>query len=301
MSVGVDGLWQAIATQIGQSTRRAFQIQQRRSVGGGSINAAYRVEDGERSFFVKTNQASCLDMFQAEAEGLEELAKAQAVRVPRPVCWGYFESMAYLVLENLELGQARAPVAAELGQQLAQLHRYHHDRYGWHRNNTIGSTPQINTWTPDWVSFYRDHRLGYQVRLARRQGYTGAWTQDAEQLMDQLDGFFRHYQPEPSLLHGDLWAGNYGSDAQGHPVIFDPAVYYGDRETDLAMTELFGGFPSDFYTAYQQTYPLDSGYAHRKPLYQLYHLLNHLNLFGSGYLGSTTAAIQRSLQGLGQI
>ncbi len=294
------GLWRTITQQITQSTGMPCEIQQQRSVGGGSINAAYVVQTQDRSYFVKTNRATDLEMFQAEAEGLEELAKPGAVRVPLPICWGSFEDQAYLVLEDLQLGGHRSGVAAELGRQLARMHRFTQadQRFGWHRHNTIGSTPQINTWSEDWVSFYRDHRLNYQVRLARRQGYTGSWTEEAEGLMEQLDGFFVDYHPDPSLLHGDLWAGNYGVDAEGNPVIFDPAVYYGDRETDLAMTELFGGFPPEFYTAYDQEFPLDPGYRQRKPLYQLYHLLNHLNLFGGGYLGSSRAAIQQCLHSL---
>ena len=293
------GLGQAITAQITQTTGQPCEIRQQRSVGGGSINATYVVQTQDRSYFVKINRAADLEMFQAEAEGLQELAKPGAVRVPLPICWGSFEDRAYLVLEDLQLGGHRSGVA-ELGRQLARMHQFiqKNQRFGWHRNNTIGSTPQINTWSEDWVSFYRDHRLNYQIRLARRQGYTGAWTEDAEQLMDRLEGFFVDYQPAPSLLHGDLWAGNYGVDAEGNPVIFDPAVYYGDRETDLAMTELFGGFPGEFYTAYDQEFPIDPGYRQRKPLYQLYHLLNHLNLFGGGYLGSSRAAIQQCLQSL---
>jgi len=297
------GLWQAIANQIGQSTGQPCQIQGQRSVGGGSINTAYVIQTSERSFFVKTNRATDLEMFVAEAEGLQELDRAQAVRVPRPICWGSFEATAYLVLEDLQLGGNRSGAAAALGRQLARMHRHTQPqgRFGWHRHNTIGSTPQINTWSEDWVSFYRDQRLDYQIRLARRQGYTGAWNQDAERLMEQVAGFFVSYTPDPAVLHGDLWAGNYGVDATGQPVIFDPAVYFGDRETDLAMTELFGGFPGEFYQAYQQEFPLDPGYPLRKPLYQLYHLLNHLNLFGGVYLRSVKAAIQKSLQGLEQL
>jgi fructosamine-3-kinase len=164
------------------------------------------------------------------------------------------------------------------------MHRCESGRFGWHRDNTIGSTPQINDPSDDWITFYRDHRLGFQYQLAADHGY-GELMPSGQQLMDCLDQFFADYKPRASLLHGDLWSGNYAIDQNGQPVIFDPAVYYGDREADLAMTELFGGFSARFYAAYNDAYPLDAGYKVRKNLYNLYHILNHLNLFGGGYLG----------------
>ncbi len=292
------GLWDTIARDIEEVTGQPFKPTQHRSVGGGSINSASVVADETRSFFVKCNSASQLDMFRAELQGLKELAKPQAIRIPQPYCHGIHGSSAYLVLEYIPFSSGTFESSVQLGLQLAELHRYHHTRYGWDRNNTIGSTPQVNTWGDDWIAFYRDHRLGFQVKLARRQGYTGSWTEDAAELMDRLDDLFVGYSPPPSLLHGDLWAGNYAIDREGNPVIFDPAVYYGDRESDLAMTELFGGFPSQFYKAYQESYPLDPGYQSRKPLYKLYHLLNHLNLFGGGYLSQVERTLQQCLKGI---
>lgn len=289
-------LWQQVAQHISDTLGQPFTPDQQQPLGGGSINAAYCLSSGSRSYFVKWNQASQADMFIAELEGLQELAKAEAIRVPQAICTGTVHDRAYLVLEYLPLGAGKSATAQKLGEQLAQLHRYQGPAFGWHRSNTIGSTPQINTWTENWIDFYREHRLHFQIRLAARQGHGGAWIASAEQLLQRLPEFFQTYDPQPSLLHGDLWGGNYGADDQGNPVIFDPAVYYGDRETDLAMTELFGGFPPAFYQAYNTAYPLDPGYPRRKPLYQLYHLLNHLNLFGSGYLGQVQAAIHSSLR-----
>ena len=164
------------------------------------------------------------------------------------------------------------------------MHRCRRQCYGWHRSNTIGSTPQNNTLTGDWIDFLRNHRIGYQLDLAFRNGHRTRLEARGNALLENLAHFFAGYYPHASLLHGDLWAGNVGFAADGAPVVFDPAVYYGDRETDIAMTELFGGFAKEFYRGYETIWPLESGFRVRKHLYQLYHLLNHLNLFGEGYL-----------------
>ena len=173
--------------------------------------------------------------------------------------------------------------AAQLGWQLAQQHRVGAPQFGWSRDNWIGATPQPNAWMDDWVSFWRDQRLGFQLRLAANNGYGGALQRDGDTLRAHLDAFFEGYMPVPSLLHGDLWGGNHGFLSGGEPVIFDPAAYFGDRECDLAMTELFGGFAPAFHAAYREAWALDAGYAVRKTLYNLYHILNHANLFGGGY------------------
>ena len=253
----------------------------RSSIGGGCINQTVRIAGDGRDFFIKFNAAAQAEMFVAEAEGLRELAAAKTVRVPEPVCWGVAGETAYLVLEHLEFG--RRGNAALLGEQLAALHRATQAEFGWGRDNTIGSTPQINTPCTDWISFWRERRLGFQLELARRNGCSDEQQRLGELLMTHLNGLFDGYGPQPALLHGDLWSGNHGYLADGTPVIFDPAVYYGDREADLAMTELFGGFGADFYAGYRAAWPLDAGYAVRKTLYNLYHVLNHFNLFGGGY------------------
>ncbi len=235
--------------------------------------------DGRR-FFVKLNQAAQLSMFEAEAAGLAELIGAQAIRVPQPLTYGLAGDESFFVMEWLELN--RRGSGRQLGEQLASLHRNTWQAFGWWRDNTIGSTHQANKETDDWIEFYRDQRLRPQFELAGRNGAGKALIDRGEQLLARLESFFPGSRPQPSLLHGDLWSGNVAYCA-GMPVIFDPAVYYGDRETDLAMTELFGGFPDDFYRAYDASWPLDPGYASRKRLYQLYHLLNHFNLFGGDY------------------
>lgn len=234
-------------------------------------------------------------MFKAEAIGLQELAKAKAVRVPEPVCWGLADGHAFLVLEYLSFRETAGAAAELLGRQLARLHQSRADRFGWHIDNTIGATPQINTPANDWVTFWQNQRLGYQLELAARNGHKGALQRKGERLLAAVPVFFRDYRPQPALLHGDLWSGNYAADPQGNPIIFDPAVYYGDREADLAMTELFGGFPPRFYRAYRESFPLDQGYAVRKIFYNLYHVLNHVNLFGGGYAVQAEQMMDRLL------
>lgn len=288
-------IWPDVAKHIATTTGRPFVPDRQHAVGGGCINAATVVQGGNRRYFVKFNEAAKLDMFAAEAAGLNEIAQAQAIRVPAPICWGTSGDQAYLVLEYVEQAQPQRESITQLGQGLAQLHRRLSKHYGWHRDNTIGATLQVNTQSTDWVDFWQRHRLGFQLQLAKRNGHGGKLQRRGERLIDDLGAFFRAGIPVASLLHGDLWSGNYTFDEQGHPVIFDPAVYYGDRETDLAMTELFGGFPSRFYDAYREAYPLEAGYTVRKTLYNLYHVLNHLNLFGGGYLSQAERMIDMLL------
>ena len=274
--------------EIGKAIRVAtgddFVVRKCLAIGGGCINSTYSVGDDARRFFVKVNRMSCLAMFEAEADGLREIARTRVIRVPNPVCTGVAEGSAFLVLEFIDFSSGRTGRAEDLGRRLADMHRVSASQYGWRRDNTIGSTPQINTPADNWSEFWRDRRIGRQLALAASNGYGGALQRKGERLLARLDGFFSGYDPLPSLLHGDLWGCNCASSATGEPVVFDPAVYYGDREADLAMTELFGGFPASFHAAYREAFPLDFGYSVRKAVYNLYHILNHLNMFGEGYL-----------------
>ncbi|MEN8215834.1 MAG: fructosamine kinase family protein [Pseudomonadota bacterium] len=271
--------WQTIASHISKTTGQAFQVQSEHTIAGGCINSTYHIEGNGQNYFVKLNNSENLDMFEAEAAGLTKLAQADAIKVPEPLCWGTASGHAYLVMEYIPFGGE----SSDLGQQLAAQHQTTYPQFGWYRDNYIGSTPQINTLENDWVTFWQKHRLGFQINLAAQQGYTRLHRK-GQRLIAEVGQFFSNYQPQPSLLHGDLWSGNYAISKNGQPVIYDPAVYYGDRETDIAMTELFGGFPKRFYDAYQETSPLEQGYTTRKTLYNLYHILNHLNLFGGSYL-----------------
>lgn len=283
----------AIEAAIAAATHAEFAIAARRAVGGGCINQAHVIEGNGQRYFVKTNRAELAPMFAAEALGLAELEAARALRVPHPVATGTADGLSFLVLEYVELGGS-ADWAA-LGRGLALQHRKTADAFGWARDNTIGSTPQTNAWGGDWLAFLRDQRLGFQLRLAARNGLGPKLQELGAQLLGHLEAFFLGYRPQPALLHGDLWAGNAAFAASGEPVVFDPAVYYGDREADLAMTELFGGFGPGFYAAYREAWPLEPGYDTRKTLYNLYHVLNHANLFGGGYVNQAESMLQRLL------
>lgn len=250
-----------------------------RGVGG----TLWRVQSQDTAWGVKTS-ADDPQMLIAEADGLKALAECSAVRIPQVLKAEEWNGETYLLMEWLGFGPKTDRAAASLGEQLARQHRVCGRQFGWRRDNFIGATPQFNALNDDWISFFREHRLGFQLRLAAENGYRGALQEHGAHLLEKLPAFFRDYTPKPSLLHGDLWGGNWGVLETGEPVIFDPAVYYGDRETDLAMTELFGGFGPEFYSAYNAAWPLDAGYRVRRDLYNLYHILNHLNLFGGGYL-----------------
>ncbi len=233
--------------------------------------------------FLKEGAPARADAFEAEAGGLEALRPH--IRVPQVLDRGMRNGKAFILLEPLEL-QRNGDFAA-LGRMLAKLHRQTAPRFGWARDNYIGLAPQQNGWCDDWEEFWVARRMEPQLSRARDRGFNVC--------MPSMH-LLQNHKPQPSLLHGDLWSGNAGFTAEG-PVVFDPAVYYGDREADLAMSELFGGFPKEFYRAYDEAFPLAPGYEERKHLYNLYHLLNHLNIFGSGYLGQVKAAL-RLLAGL---
>ena len=233
--------------------------------------------------FRKEATAERADAFEAEADGLEALRPH--IRVPRVLDRGIRGGKAFILLEHLDL--QRGGDYAALGRMLASLHRHTGPRFGWSRDNYIGLMPQQNGWCDDWAEFWGQRRLEPQISMARDKGFDVAIPSMR---------LLKNHHPQPSLLHGDLWSGNAGFTAQG-PVVYDPAVYYGDRETDLAMTELFGGFPREFYRAYNEAFALDPGYEKRKHLYNLYHLLNHLNIFGGGYLGQVKETL-RLLAGL---
>ncbi|AFZ52504.1 Fructosamine/Ketosamine-3-kinase [Cyanobacterium aponinum PCC 10605] len=287
-------MWSEIISKINQNIEQKFEMCDRRSIGGGCINQAYQLIGTQESYFIKLNSASSLDMFMAEALGLEEMYSTHTILVPKPICYGIAGNNSYIVLEYFELGRGSSQSWQLMGKKLAQLHRYQKEtRFGWKINNTIGSTPQINDWGDNWSEFFAETRIGYQLKLANRKG---ANFSNIGEIVAQIKDILSHRNPHPSLLHGDLWSGNAAFTADGTPTIFDPAFYYGDREADIAMTELFGGFPSDFYQGYNQEYPLDSGYQQRKTIYNLYHILNHFNLFGGGYLSQAKSMINRIIK-----
>ncbi len=276
--------WSVISKEIESATSQEFFVINSRSISGGDISDAYVLESPESKYFVKINSADRSHMFEAEYEGLREIEKSNTIKVPVPICYNNTRSYSFLVLEYVDFALSRGNSSqAKLAQKIAKMHQYSAEKFGWFRDNTIGLTEQINTQNSDWVSFYRSHRLGFQLSLALKRGASRELAKVVDKLCDNLERFFTSYSPQPSLLHGDLWSGNYSFASNGEPMIFDPATYFGDREADIAMTELFGGFSTDFYEAYNAAAKLDDGYVVRKNLYNLYHLINHFNLFGGGY------------------
>lgn len=263
-----------------------------RQASGGCINDAYVVGEGDQCYFVKLNGADKVAMFEAEAAGLRAILDSKTVRAPKPIAVGVCDTHAFIVLEYIEL--SRRGDASALGRVLAAMHRCVAPQFGWNRDNTIGATPQLNDPCSDWASFWWNRRLSYQLTLAKRNGFPLTAAMEAS-LRKRVASMFEGYVPLPSLLHGDLWSGNYGFDPDGNPVLFDPAVYYGDRETDLAMTRLFGGFAAAFYQAYDDSFPRASGFQCRETLYNLYHILNHYNLFGGSYAQQARSMISALL------
>jgi len=284
-----------VKAELGAATGLRFRgVPQRLAVGGGFATCE-RWESDAGSVFVKVADRQRLPLLEAEAAGLRELASAAALRVPSVLAVGLAGSQAFLALEWIEFRAATSRTEARLGELLAAQHRVTAPRFGWHRDDTIGATPQPNAWTDDWTRFFAEQRLGFQLDLAVEQGHSGRLVERGRRLCEQLDVLLRGHRRLPSLLHGDLWGGNWAADESGNPVVFDPAVYFGDREADLAMTRLFGGFGRAFYDAYESAWPLEAGATLRFDLYNLYHVLNHLNLFGGGYRAQAEALIDRLL------
>jgi len=254
------------------------------------VHDACRLRFEQSDIFLKITRYENAAMLNDEAYSLACLRESETVILPRVLLSGLAGETAWLALEWLELFPASATAQHRLGGMLAALHRCKAEQYGWPRDNYIGFTHQPNAWSGNWCEFLVEQRLGFQLRLAEKHN-SADWVQRGLRLLEATPAVFDGYQPEPSLLHGDLWNGNMGMRVDGEPVVFDPAAYYGDREADLAMTELFGGFTPSFRSGYEAAWPLDDGYDMRRSFYQLYHLLNHANMFGSGYEGRAARMI----------
>jgi fructosamine-3-kinase len=257
---------------------------------GGDISRSVVLELGEHRIFVKTNRAPLLPMFEAERVGLDAIRRSATIRVPIVYLTGVESDRAFIAMEFIAL--SGRPDPARLARALAAMHGSFQDRFGFECDNTIGSTPQPNPFSDDWIQFWRLHRLGHQLELARLNGLGSRLVDAGFRLADNLGGFFDGHRPRPSLLHGDLWGGNQGADDDGNPVIYDPACYYGDHEADLAMMELFGHPGERFFAVYREHFPIDAGYDQRRDLYNLYHVLNHANLFGGGYAAQASRMIE---------
>ncbi|CAM9976149.1 unnamed protein product [Chrysoparadoxa australica] len=290
-----DDIWPAIEQALRTALGESFRLGEAQPVSGASMDRAYRVTTTGGTLFLKIGRPEREADFAAEAAGLRELGQAHGLRVPGVLARGRAGPAAFLAIEHLPLRPLDAEAMTALGEGLAELHGIAAPRFGWDRDNSIGTTPQRNARTGQWLEFWRENRLGYQLELAAERG-NRELARAGDRLLATLPDLLAGHRPEASLLHGDLWGGNAAMDDAGRPVIFDPAVYYGDRETDLAMTELFGGFSPLFFEAYHGAWPLEAGYREiRRDLYQLYHLLNHDALFGGHYAAESQRVIERLL------
>ena len=285
--------WQSLAASLARQLQRPMGEIRAVPVHGGDINQAFRLECGEHRYFVKVNRGELLSMFVAEKAGLDAIRSSRTIRVPEVYLSGRDGDRAYIVMEYIELGIR--PDADRFAAALAAMHCCFHECFGFECDNTIGSTPQHNSFNTDWIDFWCRHRLGFQLELAAKNGFDTSLIDAGNRLADNLGKFFETYQPRPSLLHGDLWSGNQGTDDNGNPVIYDPACYFGDHEADLAMMELFGHPGDRFFAEYDAHFPIDADYVHRRDLYNLYHVLNHANLFGGGYAAQAQGMIMRLL------
>lgn len=259
-----------------------------KALSGGDINEVYKLDTHKGSLVLKLNDADRYPgMFRAEGHGLETLASARCFRVPKVQHLGSTDGSSYLLMEYVEPGRPGTNFWEDFGRKLAQLHQNSQPLFGLEMDNYIGSLPQANKQEETLLKFYVRQRLRPQIEMARETGYTLA---DYETFEARLSALLP--EDPPALLHGDLWSGNYLVDQHSCPVLIDPAVCYGPREMDLAMMRLFGGFPEAVWRSYYQIYPLQDGWEERVPIWQLYYLLVHLNLFGTGYLGQVERILQ---------
>lgn len=282
-------MWHFISEQISECIDQDFICDDIREVKAGDSHRAFKISDGRQRFFVKTNEKIRLSNFQAEAEGLDHLNNTALFKIPKVICMGVVSDHSFLVLEHVTMSQGNEQNWFQFGQTLAKLHQNHSQQmYGWQEDNFIGLTPQSNLWQKKWASFFAEQRIGIMLQLLSEKGHNLA---DIDAVVEAVKRLLAGHNPSSSMLHGDLWHGNVGFH-KDQPVLFDPAFYYGDRETDLAMTELFGRFPDIFYQGYQDVWPFEVDYEYRKPIYQLYHVLNHALRFGGHYIDSAKITLK---------
>lgn len=268
---------------------------ERRPLGGGCINEAFVIDAGGERWVVKGSDHAAPQQFGSEAAGLRALrASGTSLVIPRVLCArDQDDGRGFLVLEYLEPGARADDFEERLGRGLAELHAHGSERgFGFETDGVCGATPQPNPWTDSWVEFYAEHRIGHQTRLARDNGLGRDDVRRLETLAARL-GEWIHDDERPALIHGDLWSGNLHVTADGRPALIDPAAYFGHREAELGMMSLFGGFGAGVWSAYQDARALAPGWRHRLGLYELYHVLNHFNLFGGGYASQAMAIVRR--------
>ncbi|GHG71942.1 hypothetical protein GCM10010919_23830 [Alishewanella longhuensis] len=274
-------MWQIIAEHISRELDIEFQVEQKTTLSGSTVNIAHLISGNGYQFFVKLNQRERLDQFENEQWSLQKLAQYSSLRIPKVICCGQTLDKAFLVLEYLPIQPESSEGWVSLGQQLAEMHQRHDQAmFGFDWDNQLGLNTQPNQWQGNWSTFFAEQRLGWQLQLLEEQGFGFG---NIDVLVEQCRQRLASHKPKPSLVHGDFWRGNVGFLAET-PVIFDPACYFGDRETDIACSSLYGRFPESFYQSYQRCYPLDDGFSERKALYNLYHVLNHAHQFRGSYL-----------------
>ncbi|CZF86626.1 fructosamine kinase family protein [Grimontia marina] len=283
-------MWHSLSVQLSLALGQQFVVEEKTPIDGGDINECYAIASGNMRFFVKVNSRDNLPIFEAEAEGLRHLANSGEISIPQVIYIGIIKEKSVLVLDYIPMKQLDEESAYLLGKELACLHQWGEQlEYGFDIDNFIGTTEQRNSWHRKWANFFADHRIGFQLQLAEEKGMSFG---DVEAIVEAVKERLNGHQPKASLVHGDLWKGNASSTMNGS-IVYDPACYWGDREVDLAMTYLFGGFPEEFYNGYEEVWPLDEGFEDRKDLYNLYHMLNHCLLFGGPYLAETEALINK--------
>lgn len=286
-------MWQAVNRLLSEHLGNA-EIRERVELPGGEIHPAWRLSYGDRDIFVKCNSREMLPIFAAEADQLALLARSQTVRVPEVYGVGSDRDHSFLLLEYIPLKALDAHNAYLLGQQLSALHQWSEQlQFGLDFDNELATLPQPNAWQKRWSTFFAEQRIGWQLQLAAEKGMNFG---NIEDITAMVATRLHNHQPQPALLHGDLWPHNCGLSPDG-PVIFDPACYWGDRECDLAMLPLYPNVPSNIYDGYQSSTPLADDFIHRQPIYQLYYLLNRSNLFGGQHLVVAQRAIERLMHG----
>ncbi len=293
-----DTFWQEINAGISAAKKYNFEPVRCFPLSSGITGETFRLQTKSESIFLKLIDINRSPILYSEAEGLKAISNTNTLKTPRIFAKGESADFAWLALEFISLRSPNTSCAIEMGESLAAMHQNQNDFHGWHSNNWIGANKQRNSFSNDWPNFFKEFRLLPQLNQALDNNLDTSVFDSGQLLLEEISKLFTNYYPAPSLLHGDLWTGNWASDPEGNPIVFDPACYYGDRETDIAMTELFAGFRQDFYDAYNSANPIDKGYVERKSVYNLYHILNHFNIFGASYEQQASDLIQKSLSAI---
>ncbi|MDU8924837.1 fructosamine kinase family protein [Pasteurellaceae bacterium LIM206] len=286
-------MWKSVSQALADQFGAYYNIKEKNKVHLGEMHEAWVIDDGFQPVFIKVNEKSYRSMFRAEADQLQLLARTNTIKVPQVYGVGCSQNHSFLLLEALDLQPVNDTAMADFGVQLAKLHQQHlSEKYGLEFDTWLGPEYQPNKWKIGWAVFFAEQRIGWQLQICKEKGIEFG---DIDTIIKAVTAKLAKHKPTPSLLHGNLWIENCGlvNDAI---VTYDPACYWGDRECDIAFTELFGAFPASFYDSYNQTYPLDQGYWQRKPIYQLYYLLNFSHRFKNNYIALTRKTLNTIME-----